>query len=65
MQSRPGPAFSITGTRRAIRRAIMSSTQLLHELRDPAILVDEGKIYLFYSIAGEAGIAVAELKINS
>jgi hypothetical protein len=32
------------------------------ELRDPAVLVDEGIVYLFYAIAGEQGIAVAELR---
>lgn len=35
----------------------------VHELRDPAYLRDsDGREYLFYSVAGEAGIAVAELK---
>jgi hypothetical protein len=31
------------------------------QLRDPAIFQDSGKTYLFYSICGEQGIAVAEL----
>lgn len=31
------------------------------QLRDPAIFEENGKIYLFYSIAGEMGIAMAEL----
>ncbi len=31
-------------------------------LRDPAIFVDEdGKVYLLYSVAGESGIAIAEI----
>ena len=32
-------------------------------LRDPAIFVDrDGRVYLLYSVAGESGIAIAELK---
>lgn len=37
----------------------------LHELRDPAILVDKSAIYLYYSVAGESGIAVAKAIDNS
>lgn len=33
----------------------------VNQLRDPAILEDKGRIYLFYAVAGESGIAVAEL----
>lgn len=33
-----------------------------HELRDPGIFVDtDARVYLLYSVAGEAGIALAEL----
>lgn len=36
----------------------------VQQLRDPAIFEDaDGKTYLFYSIAGEMGLAVAELSI--
>lgn len=31
------------------------------QLRDPAIYTEDGRIYLFYSIAGESGIAGAEI----
>jgi hypothetical protein len=33
----------------------------VNQLRDPAILEDDGRTYLFYAVAGESGIAVAEL----
>jgi hypothetical protein len=33
----------------------------VHEVRDPYIYEEEGKIYLFYSIAGEQGIALAQI----
>jgi hypothetical protein len=31
-------------------------------LRDPAIFVEDGRVYLLYSVAGERGIAIAECK---
>lgn len=34
----------------------------LRQLRDPAIFKEGGKVYLFYSIAGEEGIALAEVE---
>lgn len=36
--------------------------QRVNQLRDPAVFVEGGKIYLLYAIAGEQGIAVGELK---
>jgi hypothetical protein len=33
----------------------------VRQIRDPAILEDDGRTYLFYSTCGEQGIAVAEL----
>ncbi|MGK0239224.1 MAG: hypothetical protein ACI92G_002699 [Candidatus Pelagisphaera sp.] len=36
----------------------------VQQLRDPAILEDAGRSYIFYSISGEMGLAVAELSIT-
>ena len=36
----------------------------IHALRDPCIFVDGKKTYLLYAIAGESGIAIAELRIK-
>lgn len=33
-------------------------------LRDPAIFIEDGRIYLLYAVAGESGIAIAELVLN-
>jgi hypothetical protein len=34
-----------------------------HALRDPAIFMDtDGRRFLLYSVAGEKGLAIAELK---
>jgi hypothetical protein len=35
------------------------------QLRDPAIYEQDGRVYLLYSVAGERGIAIAELTDNS
>ena len=37
----------------------------VHQLRDPAIYQEDGKTYLLYSVAGESGIAVAEIEFSS
>ena len=37
----------------------------VNQLRDPAIIEDEGRVYLFYAIAGESGIALAEVLFGS
>lgn len=34
----------------------------VNQLRDPAIYEEDGRIYLLYAVAGESGIALAELK---
>ncbi len=33
-----------------------------HQLRDPAIFEEDGRVYMLYTVAGENGIALAELK---
>ena len=43
------------------RGAVMSRVR---QLRDPAIYAQDGRIYLYYAIAGEYGIALAELTIR-
>jgi hypothetical protein len=36
----------------------------VRQLRDPAIIEDEGRIVLFYSVCGEQGIAAAEITVD-
>jgi hypothetical protein len=36
----------------------------VNQLRDPAIFEDDGRIYLLYAVAGESGIAIAELSMD-
>ena len=35
----------------------------VRQMRDPALFQENGRVYLFYSICGEQGIAGAELKL--
>ena len=36
----------------------------VNQLRDPAIFEDDGRVYLLYAVAGESGIAIAELTME-
>lgn len=36
----------------------------VNQLRDPAIFEEKGRIYLLYAVAGESGIALAEIKLR-
>ncbi|HCQ99864.1 MAG TPA: hypothetical protein DIU48_10625, partial [Acidobacteria bacterium] len=36
----------------------------VNQLRDPAILEDDGRVFLFYAVAGESGIAIAEVHLE-
>lgn len=36
----------------------------VQELRDPFVFEEDGKLYLFYTVAGEMGIAIAELTFS-
>ena len=33
----------------------------VNQLRDPAIFEEDGRVFLLYSVAGESGIAIAEV----
>jgi hypothetical protein len=34
----------------------------VRQLRDPGLFIEDGRLYLLYSVAGESGIGMAELK---
>jgi hypothetical protein len=36
----------------------------VNQLRDPAIYEENGRTYLLYAVAGESGIAIAEVQFN-
>jgi hypothetical protein len=36
----------------------------VNQLRDPAIYIEDGDVYLLYAVAGESGIAIAKLHVS-
>ena len=64
-----GPAVEVLRPERAWEGADAPVTPSLrsaayghvNELRDPAVFEDDGRIYLLYAVAGESGIAIAEV----
>lgn len=58
------PDESYEGTEYEIRPSMMGYGIKVQQLRYPCIFEDEGRVYLFYSFAGEMGIAMAEIKIE-
>ncbi len=57
------PEFDYEGADLPIRRSAAGAAHgREHALRDPAIFEDDGRTYLLYSVAGESGIAIAELR---
>ncbi len=48
-----------------IKKSVSGASKTpVHELRDPAIFEEDGKTYLLYSVAGELGIGIAELRMK-
>ncbi|MBT4815214.1 MAG: hypothetical protein HON70_05920, partial [Lentisphaerae bacterium] len=39
-----------------------ASHRPVHQLRDPYVYAEDGRVYLVYSVAGESGLAVAEIE---
>ncbi len=59
------PAMDYEGVNLPLAKSeIGASKSPVRELRDPAIFEDNGKTYLLYSVSGEFGIAIAELKFD-
>ena len=55
------PETDWEGARYPPRPSVRGAARGVRELRDPAIFVEDGRSYLLYSVAGESGIAIAEL----
>jgi len=53
-----GIDLPITSSRRG------ASRERVRQLRDPAIYEEDGRTYLLYALAGEGGIAIAELRFG-
>ncbi len=58
------PEYDYEGVNYPIEPSVPASATGVHQLRDPGIFEEGGRYYLFYSIAGEEGIAMAELDLT-
>ena len=56
------PELSYEGANLPLRSSQSGAVRVpVRELRDPAIFKEDGKTYLLYTVAGESGIAIAEI----
>lgn len=59
------PEFDWEGADAPVQPSIRSTAHgHVNQLRDPAIFEENGRIYLLYAVAGESGIALAEVKFG-
>jgi len=58
------PDEDYEGARYPVKPSRYGSAKRVRQLRDPCIFEEGGRTYLFYTIAGEMGIAMAELDIT-
>jgi hypothetical protein len=56
------PTMPYEGANRPIETSRPDEAEDVHQVRDPAIYREGKRTYLLYSIAGESGIAIAELR---
>lgn len=52
------------GTQYPLKPSDWSAGEKVQELRDPCVFEDGGRLYLLYTVAGEMGIAIAELAFS-
>lgn len=56
------PTFAWEGSELPLKPSRAGEIKVMENgLRDPAIFVEDGRVYLLYCVAGESGIAVAEV----
>jgi hypothetical protein len=60
------PEMDYEGARRRLMPSVYGASEgPVRQLRDPAVFSEDGRRYLLYSVAGERGIAIAELRAVS
>ena len=60
-----GPSARWEGADAPLVRSVRSTAYgQVNQLRDPAIFEEDGRVYLLYAVAGESGIAIAEILID-
>lgn len=59
------PQNGYEGINEPLKKSVIGiSKEPVRELRDPAIFEEKGKTYLVYSVSGEKGLAIAEIKFE-
>jgi len=58
------PSTAAEGSDLPVERSRSGATRRARQLRDPAILQDGDRVFLFYALAGESGIGAATLTIS-
>jgi hypothetical protein len=57
--------FDWEGAKAPIEPSVRSTAYgYVNQLRDPALFVDDGVVYLLYAVAGESGIALARVTFD-
>lgn len=56
------PEADWEGTRYPLQASRWGAAVQVQEVRDPFVFAEDGRLYLLYSVAGEMGIALAELE---
>ena len=58
------PEYDWEGAHMPLLPSIRSvAYEKVNQLRDPAVYEEDGKIFLLYAVAGESGIAIAEIQL--
>ena len=59
------PEFSWEGANASLTPSVRSTAYgYVNQLRDPAVYVENDTVYLLYAVAGESGIAIAQLDMS-
>ncbi len=58
------PEEAWEGIQYELKPSKWGSSVKVQELRDPCVFEEDGKLYLLYSVAGEMGIAIAEMELD-
>jgi len=57
------PEATYEGVELPVTKSLPGETKVReHALRDPALFTENGRTYILYSVAGESGLAIAEIK---
>jgi hypothetical protein len=60
------PEHSWEGSNEPLAASIRGTINIpVNQLRDPAVFAEDGRVFLLYTVAGESGIAIAEVFLDA